>query len=426
MKIIINFASKLGVDTVSRLIGFITLPLITRALGPDGYGQFTYLFIVLSYFGFFIDFGYLNYGTNKLCEKDSSENVIGKIISLQLITALASYAVMVVVAYFFLDTAKYFLLLVFSLTFITQIFSIKYYYLAKNKLYYNSISEFAGQIIYAALVFTVFAARPEVMTLIILSIIQTGVTALFLILPYIKKTGINLDFSIKNNLKTLKEAYKLGLASKAEAITATFIILCLGFFLNEESVGVYNASYKIYLIMLTVVQGLSYTLMPLLLKNLKISGSRSIEKISFIFYTYLLTGIILCAASFIFSDLIISVMFGDKFSGSVFLLKCFSLTILLWPMVMFFSLVILAFNRFNIVLIISVISMAVSVTASLIFINVFGVSGAGFILPVVAVITIGFSVYFLRNIFQEKEIKFSSIFSLPGFFKSFREVLNRE
>ncbi|MFZ1322567.1 MAG: oligosaccharide flippase family protein [Ignavibacteria bacterium] len=426
MKILINFASKLGVDTVSRLIGFLTLPLITRALGPDGYGKFTYLFIILSYFGFFIDFGYLNYGTNKLCEKEGNENVIGRIISLQIITAIFSYVILIIVAYFFLDTEKYILLLIFSLTFITQIFSIKYYYLAKNKLYYNSISEFAGQAVYAALVFTVFVAKPEVYTLIILTIFQTGVTALFLIIPFVKKQKLNLDFSLKNNLKTLKEAYKLGLASKAEAVTATFIILCLGFFLNEESVGVYNASYKIYLIMLTVVQGLSYSFMPMLLKNLKKDGNSSFEKISFIFYVFLLTGIFLSVGSYIFSDTIINIMFGEKFAGSVFLLKCFSLTIFLWPMVIFFSLVILAYNRYNVVLIISVTSMVLSIISSLFLVNLYGVSGAGFILPIVASGTIAVSFFFLIKIFNEKELPVKGIFSIRNLSKSFKELIKRK
>ena len=112
MRLIINFFSKLGVDSFSRLIGFITLPVITRALGPEGYGQFSYLFVILSYFGFFIDFGYLNYGTNKLCDKENSSQVVGNIISLQLLTLILSFFTLVIIAYFFLDFSKYILLII--------------------------------------------------------------------------------------------------------------------------------------------------------------------------------------------------------------------------------------------------------------------------------------------------------------------------
>ncbi len=411
MKLVINFISKLGVDSVSKLIGFITLPLITRALGPEGYGQFAYLFVILSYFGFFIDFGYLSYGTNKLCEKTDSRVVIGKIISLQLLTAIFSYIILIIVAYFFLETGKYILLLVFSSIFISQIFSIRYYYLAGNKLYYNSISELAGQLIYAALIFTVFINHQSVFTLIIVSIIQAYVTAMFLFLPYIRKNKIELNLSPRKNLKTLKDAYKLGIASKAEAITASFIILCAGFFLNEESVGLYNASFKIYLILLTVVQGVSYSLMPLLLRNVKKSEGNNFNKISIIFYIYILIGIVLSLITFFFSEQIISVMFGEKFSGSVGILRNFSFTILLWPLVMFMSLVTLAFNKYNYILITSVSSSLISIILSLLLIRNYGIAGAGFVLPFVAGGTILINLFFLKKIAAEENFRLYSLFS---------------
>lgn len=412
MKLVINFISKLGVDSVSKLIGFITLPLITRALGPDGYGKFTYLFVILSYFGFFIDFGYLSYGTNKLCEKTDSRVVIGKIISLQLLTAIFSYIILIIVAYFFLETGKYILLLFFSSIFISQIFSIRYYYLAGNKLYYNSISELAGQLIYAALIFTVFINHQSVFTLIIVSLVQAYVTAIFLFLPYIRKNKIKLNLSPGKNLKTLKDAYKLGIASKAEAITASFIILCAGFFLNEESVGLYNASFKIYLILLTVVQGVSYSLMPLLLRNIKKSEGNNFNKISIIFYIYIFIGIVLSLITFFFSEQIISVMFGEKFSGSVGILRNFSFTILLWPLVMFMSLVTLAFNKYNYILITSVSSSLISIILSLLLIRNYGIAGAGFVLPFVAGGTILINLFFLKKIAAEENFRLYSLFSI--------------
>jgi len=411
LKLVINFISKLGVDSVSKLIGFLTLPLITRALGPEGYGQFAYLFVILSYFGFFIDFGYLSYGTNKLCEKTDSKIVIGKIISLQLLTAIFSYIILIIVAYFFLETGKYILLLFFSSIFISQIFSIRYYYLAGNKLYYNSISELAGQLIYAALIFTVFINHQSVFTLIIVSLVQAYVTAMLLFLPYIRKNKIELNLSPRNNLKTLKDAYKLGIASKAEAITASFIILCAGFFLNEESVGLYNASFKIYLILLTVVQGVSYSLMPLLLRNVKKSEGNNFNKISIIFYIYIFIGIVLSLITFFFSEQIISVMFGEKFSGSVGILRNFSFTILLWPLVMFMSLVTLAFNKYNYILFTSVSSSLISIILSLLLIRNYGIAGAGFVLPFVAGGTILINLFFLKKIAAEENFRLYSLFS---------------
>ncbi|HMS66010.1 MAG TPA: oligosaccharide flippase family protein [Ignavibacteria bacterium] len=423
MKLIINFASKLGVDSISRLIGFVTLPLITRALGPEGYGQFSYLFVILSYFGFFIDFGYLSYGTNKLCDNSGNKKVVGNIISLQLLTAFISFLILCIVAFFFLETEKYILLIIFSATFISQIFSIKYYYLASNKLYYNSVSELAGQVVYTLLIFFVFTKYPTVFTLIILTVLQTFITAMFLFIPYLRKNKIEIDLNLKRNLKTLKDAYKLGIASKAEALTVSFIILCLGFFLNQESVGLYNASYKIYVVLLTVVQGLSYTFMPVLLMNIKNNDKIKLNKISFVFYIYLLTGIVLSTLTYIFADKIILILFGETFFESISILKSFSVTIFIWPILMFLGLIILAYNKYNYLLITSVFSAVFSVLFSLIFIKSFGLTGAGYVLPFVAAGSIIISAYFLKKISGEKGFRFSELFSLKSALTEFKLLI---
>ena len=411
MKLIINFISKIGVDSISRLIGFLTLPIITRALGPEGYGSYSYLFVIVSYFGFFIDFGYLNYGTNKLCDKTDSSTVLGKIISLQLLTLIITYSVLIVAGYFIFDSDKYILLLIFSVTYISQIFAIRYYYLANNKLYYNSVSELAGQLVYAGLIFFIFTKFHSVTVLIIFSVIQTLVTSAFLFIPYIKKNNISINLNLKDNFRTLREAYKLGLASKAEGITSSFIILSTGIVLNEHAVGLYNASNKIYLILLTVVQGVSYTFMPLLLRYAKKPEEGNIRKISLIFYSYVLIGILLSIITFIFSDKIILLMFGEKFNESVSILRNFSITILLWPLVMFSSLIILAYNRYNYILIISVSSMLLSVLFSLILLNLYGIAGTGLVLPFVAVGTILISYVYLKKISINEKFRINDMFS---------------
>lgn len=425
MKLIINFVSKIGVDSISRLIGFLTLPIITRALGPEGYGLYSYLFVVVSYFGFFIDFGYLSYGTNRLCDKVDSRTVIGRIISLQLLTLIITYSVLIIAGYFIFDSDKYLLILIFSLTYISQIFAIRYYYLANNKLYYNSISELAGQLVYAGLIFFLFTKVHSVIVLIIFSVIQTIITSIFLFIPYIKKNSIRINLNLKDNLKTLKEAYKLGLASKAEGITSSFIILSTGIILNEHAVGLYNASNKIYLILLTVVQGVSYTFMPLLLRYAKKPKEGNIKKISLIFYSYILIGIILGIFTYIFSEKIISLMFGEKFIDSVSILKNFSVTILLWPLVMFSSLIILAYNRYNYILIISVSSMLLSVLFSLILINTFGITGTGLVLPLVAAGTILISYVYLKKISIEEKFRINDIFSFRFAFSELKGLLRK-
>ena len=104
-------------------------------------------------------------------------------------------------------------------------------------------------------------------------------------------------------------------------------------------------------------------------------------------------------------------MFGEKFSGSVGILRNFSFTILLWPLVMFMSLVTLAFNKYNYILITSVSSSLISIILSLLLIRNYGISGAGFVLPFVAGGTILINLFFLKKIAAEENFRLYSLFS---------------
>jgi PST family polysaccharide transporter len=420
VRAIINFFSKIGVDSVSRLIGFATLPFITRILGPEGYGMYSYLFVIVSYYGFFIDFGYLNYGTNKLCEKENPEDVVGRILSLQILTAGISFVVIVVSGVFFLEREMFLYVLLFSLIFIPQIIAIKYYYLAANKLYFNSMAELSGQIIYAALVFTVFAVKPDISTLIIIAVVQALATGLVLFVPFARSHNIKIDFRLKKNIETVKEAYKLGLSSKAEGITSSFIILMTGTLLNGHSVGLYNASYKIYLILLTVIQGLSYAMMPVLLKSVKADGNRH-RNVSLTFYMFLTVGLLLGISTFVLSDKIIMLMFGKEFMESVSILRWFSVTIAIWPVLMFVSLILLARNKFGYLLTLSLISMSASVVFSIVLIKFYEITGSALVMPAVAVVSTIAGIILLHRSSERTDMSLKSIISPSCFYSDLKE-----
>jgi len=223
----------------------------------------------------------------------------------------------------------------------------------------------------------------------------------------------------------LKEAYKLGLSSKAEGITSSFIILITGMLLTEHAVGLYNSSYKIYIILLTVVQGMSYAMMPVLLKNIKQSSESNRGRASVIFYAFLTAGIILGLITFLFSEKITLVMFGNEFAEAIPILRWFSLTIALWPVVMFIGLMLLALNQFGKLLILTLISMISSVVLSFALIYAFGLTGSAMVLPCVAVITIIGGFILLNGADVTGKTRVSEFISPANFFDGLRDTYFR-
>jgi len=420
LRYIINFFSKLGVDTISRLLSLVTLPIITKGLGPDGYGQFVYLTVVLSYFGFFVDFGYINYGTNEIFNRKSPSEVVNKIITLRLITTLFSIILIVVVGGFIFAESFYVLLIIFSVNFFFQTFSIKYYYLAENKLYYNSFSELIGQVIFVVSVLVIFIYSANVLTLILLTLLQTFISSMLLIIPYYKKHKFKFNFNIRENLSIFKNSSKLGFSAKFEGITVSFIPFLLGILISDEAVGVFGVPLKIFMALLAVVQGISMTLMPDIFKNFKSDFNLNKSKLGVFFYIFLFTGVILAVIIFFGSEKIILFFFGKTFIESVGILKTFSITIILWPILMFFGLVIIALNKYTFYLYVTASSAVLSVLLSIVMINLFGLAGAEFVLPITALGSIVLAFYLLSGVFKNLDYSFANLFSLSNAYTEFK------
>ncbi|MBL7127353.1 MAG: oligosaccharide flippase family protein [Ignavibacteria bacterium] len=423
MRYIINFFSKLGIDSISKLLSLITLPIITRSLGPDGYGQFVYLTIVLSYFGFFVDFGYINYGTNEIFNRKSSSEVVNNIVALRLITALISILFIFVAGYFLFPDSFYVLLLIYSASFFFQAFSIKYYYLAHQRLYYNSLSELVSQVIFVISILIIFIYSATIQTLVLLTLLQTLISSLMLVIPYYRKYKFKFNFSLKENLIIFKNSSKLGFAAKFEGLTVSFIPFLLGLLVSEEAVGIFGVPLKIFLALLAVVQGISMTLMPDIFKNFKSDIKLQKSRIGLFFYSFLTTGIVLAFIIYFGSDIIVSLFFGTKFIESVSILKIFSITIILWSVLMFLGLIIIALNRYTYYLYLTASSAILSVSLSIVLINLFGLTGAGFVLPLTAFGSIVLAFYFLSGSFKNIDYSFSKMFSFSNAFAELKSLV---
>jgi len=213
-----------------------------------------------------------------------------------------------------------------------QAFAIRYFYLAHGKLYYNSFSDFVGQIIFAVLIFTWFVRSPSVPLLVVANLLQSLASSVILIYPYAKRQRIEIDLNLRRVWKTFVTASKLGVSTQLEAITSSSILLLLGIYSTPTSVGIYSVAFKVYSVLLTIIQGVSYTLMPALFKNLQDLGDKvKAHKINLIFHIYVTLGLVLGFSTYIMAPAAITVILGASYVTAVPVLRAFSLTLCLWP-----------------------------------------------------------------------------------------------
>jgi O-antigen/teichoic acid export membrane protein len=96
-------AKNVSVQIVGRVIGtifgLITIALITRYLGPAGYGDFTTATSYLQFVGVLVDFGLTLTAVQMLSEPDADEpRLLGNLVSLRVLSALVMFAIAPMVA----------------------------------------------------------------------------------------------------------------------------------------------------------------------------------------------------------------------------------------------------------------------------------------------------------------------------------------
>lgn len=86
---------------VSTLLGLAVIAIVTRSIGPDGYGHYTTVITFLSFFGVIADFGLTLITAQMISQPDADESrIVSSIFTFRLVTALVLFALAPVAAYF--------------------------------------------------------------------------------------------------------------------------------------------------------------------------------------------------------------------------------------------------------------------------------------------------------------------------------------
>ena len=80
-KLIKNTLSLGVVQAVNYVFPLITVPYVSRIIGPEGYGIFNYSTVFVGYFTLLIAYGFDLTGTRKIAKSDGDISAINTIVS---------------------------------------------------------------------------------------------------------------------------------------------------------------------------------------------------------------------------------------------------------------------------------------------------------------------------------------------------------
>lgn len=258
-----NLIYNILLQIVTLAVPLITTPYISRVLGKEGVGTYSYTYSIVQYFIIIGTLGIAMYGNRSIAyvrdDKKCMSKTFWAITILKFITCGISYILFLI---FFCFNSKYsYLYTIQSINIIGAMFDISWFYMGledfKKTVTRNIMVKFLGVISIFLFVndkndIIIYAAITAIMALL-------GNIVMWLYLPKLLcKTRVKIKDVVNHVIPTIK----LFIPQVAIQIYSILDKTMLGVMTTTSEVGLYEQSQKIVKMVLAVVTSLGVVMMP--------------------------------------------------------------------------------------------------------------------------------------------------------------------
>lgn len=393
-KIIYNSGIQLIGKAVQLISSVITAAILTRNLGPTGYGQYTLIMALTTFLVTLGNWGTQIIGVRELTTRDKKSKVFSSLLFLRFILAgiaIGAGTALVLISPIFKNIQQLSLLsliLVFSLIIETS-FNIIFQSLLKmdRRALINIISSF----LFLALTLLFLKLNYGILAPILSWIITRSITIL---LAYFLSKQI-LSWTWHPQKKLIKQLFIQSLPLGTLLVLSTAYDQAIDSFviqqyLGEQQVGFYGLAYKIYSNLVLPAYFLSNTLFPLLSKK------KSFNKVLATGIKLSILGLIVIVPLTYFSaPLIIPILGGNRFLPSIKVLQILSFSLIFAYINHLTGFSLIAINKQKLSLKIGVLALIWNLVLNIYFIPRLGIISAAWITVTTEGLTTIFSSWFL-------------------------------
>lgn len=276
--------------SVTTMLGILALVLMTRYLGPEGFGQYTTISSFLMFFGILVDFGLTLVTTQMLAEPGIDTNkTLSNLFTVRFFSALIFFSLAPIIALFFpypkmvkigiaLATLSYFLI-----SLIQVLVGLFQNNLAMGKVV---LAETFGRLTLFFLIIVTIWLNGGILGIILTTIIATIVNFVFQLFFSFKYARIGFAFDLTLWRKIFHKAWPLafGIAFNLIYFKADTIILSI--YRSQVEVGLYGAPYRVLEVALTIPTMFMGIILPILTNfwlSKKVFDFEKVIKMSFDF-----------------------------------------------------------------------------------------------------------------------------------------------
>lgn len=392
-----NTTVLLVANIVTYLLGFFTTLYTARYLGVEGFGILSLALSLTGIFGVFTDLGLTTLTAREVSrDKSLANKYIANTFIIKILLALFTFGLIALVVYFldYPETTKNVVYLItFSVIFgaFTGIFNSIFQ--AFEKMEYMSLNIILNAVLMLTGVLTVIYYGLGILALSSVYFFSGLITLLITFITYSWKFFIpKIHLDLKFWKPTIKEASYFGISSILVVIYFYIDSVMLSIMIGNTAVGIYNAAYRLVLVLVFIPSILVTAIFPLMSQHFE--SSKKLLKLEYeksVKYLFIVSTFIFIYG-FIFADKIILIMYGEGYSTSIAALQALIFVVPIIFLTYLFGNILGAVNKQRIVTIVACANALLNVGLNLILIPKFSYIGAS--IATVATEGLGFILMF--------------------------------
>lgn len=415
-----NFIYNVVYQVFIFIIPLVSTPYISRILGVNNIGIYSYTYSLVYYFMLASMMGINNYGAREIAKCSLDRNKLSKkffsIYFLQLICNI----LMIIIFYAFIVFSNYNhkgILIIQSIFLISCAFDINWFFFGMEEFKITISRNVIIKILSLVLIFALVKSNNDLWLYTLIMSTSTLISQIYLWI-FIKKRLSFCKVSFKEIFFHLPQCLILFIPVIAYSIYRVMDKTMIGFLVNTTELGYYESAEKIINIPISFVSALGTVMMPHMVKS---SDEELENKFSSTFYLCYFFIIPMVLGLLVISKDFTIMFFGEEF------LKTANIIILLLPTVLFAAMTniirsnyLMPKSKDKIYVISTALGAIINFIFNIIFIKKYGAYGA-----CMGTIAAEFSVLVYQIVYTKKEINYLRNLKkiYPIVFKSFIMVI---
>ncbi|MCW3779556.1 oligosaccharide flippase family protein [Levilactobacillus namurensis] len=335
MKVIKNYFYNSSYQIFLIILPIITLPYVSRILGPTYLGINSYTYSLTNYFVLFAVLGTTVYGQREIAYLRNNRRgrsvLFWELEFLNLLTTGISFLVLVMVIF---GMPNYHIFMwAYSINVIANVFDVSWLFMGTERFSVLVIRNFFVKITSVVLIFTLVKSSDDLITYVLINSLSVLFSNL-LLWPYLKEL---ISFDVKVLLPDMHPFQHLrgtiALFVPQISITLYTVLnkIILGYMGKIREESYFDNSDKIVRLVFTVLTSLSTVLMPVVAGEISKGKSENVQKLLKLSLSFSLFIVFpLCFGLIALSSQLIPLFLGNQYRGAIILLQIQS--VILIPM----------------------------------------------------------------------------------------------